>query len=123
GLPFCEHNRPFILSVAGLDRGHFGLFHGLDLAPIVRRRFSAAIAPLHERQEELVGLPVLGVASAPALGHANETHRLGLSSRRTDKAERYTVFDKIQLRDGQAAVVVSPMVGKFDFNSRDNAMG
>jgi hypothetical protein len=50
----------------------FGFLDCFDFAPIMRGRLSAAVAAICERQQEMIRLPVFGVAASAAHRHSEK---------------------------------------------------
>ena len=83
------------------------------------RRISAAVAALCERQQELVGLPEIGVAATASL-HADETKGFGFTDGWGYAVVMYAIIDKVLLGDWQVAVVIAAVVGELDLDPRDD---
>jgi hypothetical protein len=98
---------------------HYGLLHGCNPAPFIGR-ISATCVLIG--QPEFVWPSPFGVASPALLGDLDETKGAHLSQRGADGVSIHPVFSEMVERHGQAAVIVSAVVGKFDFDPGKDAM-
>jgi hypothetical protein len=90
---------PDALGAARLRCDSFGLFHGLDLRPVVRRRVSIHPTIATERKPELA-----------ILVDADEPQCLRFSDRARNSTATQSVVYELIVSDRQTAVVVGPMV-------------
>jgi len=93
----------------------YHLLDRLDLAPLVRRRIGTAVAAVSERQEEPVGLPVIGIAATAAF-HADKAKGFCLTDGRGNRVVIHAVVHEVLLRDRQVAVFAAAMTGVLDLD-------
>jgi hypothetical protein len=75
-----------------------------------------------EGQPKQVGLSVLRITAAAALGHADEPKSFGFPDAWRHGCVVHAVVDEILLRDWQPAVVVTAVFGKLDLDPGHDAM-
>jgi hypothetical protein len=75
-----------------------------------------------ERQEEKIGLAVVGISSASALCNPDEAERLCFADSRRHGIVVNAVVDEVLFGNRQATVVVAAMMGEFDLNARNDSM-
>jgi hypothetical protein len=73
-------------------------------------------------EPELVRPSPFGVSGATLLGDLDEAEGTHLPQRGSDGVSIHPVFSEMVERDRQAAVIVSAVVGKLDFDPGEDAM-
>src|SRR3974390_1934466 len=116
--PRFGKNRHWISVFPSLSSYGFGLFLGLDLPPFVRGVGPSGVA---EGDPEQRRPSKFGIACLAALGDFDEAERLGLADAGCNTVPVYAVRLEVVVRHRQFAVIVSALVRKLNFETREHA--
>jgi hypothetical protein len=122
GPTFRELNRSRVFVGAGSLGDGLRLLDRFYLAPVMCWRICAAIAAVTERQKELIGLSMFGVASTAVFRDLDKPECFCFPDCRRYETCRYPVRYQILLGHRQAAVIIATVIGKLDFNSGNDTV-
>jgi hypothetical protein len=108
---FFHTGHLFFRSLPGSARGHLCVFIRLNLSPIVRWLNSARIPAC---EAIAVGRAVFCVTGPATLGHLHEAKGHKLANGWRNRLMIYAVLSEIGIRNRQATVICSAVVGEFD---------